>query len=408
MKKLFNYLHIGLNLLIMIAVVAMNNISLKTSYIIYALYIFSLIAFVLEMIIFKMKKVPQLIISIIGFVLGSMLYTSSSDIVNNDFPNYALASTIFALVSAVLVIVDIVFTYADIWKRKKLINQQDYTQVNIPDSSHNLDNNNPSNTVQPASAPKYYPIGHLSKYQSLALYGLTVLLILLAIGAVYLIYAFNVWYVVPLFMLVIFLLFYAYVIVFNRVLLKPFRHYMNTLDFAALETDFLKIFQNEKIHPETRNYYLMLFITFANSVDKKKSEQYLPFFFAPKIAAYQLEYDLFILDLAQKDEWNDVYQTLLKKYSNNKRLLKSLHLLNTAEEITNHGKCDVDIDALFPLKAKTKQEEATHLYVRVFYFYNQKNPCWMKDRDQFKEKYPSLLEMIKKLDNLDSNETIDE
>lgn len=210
-----------------------------------------------------------------------------------------------------------------------------------------------------------------------------------------------------IFIIIIFLLFLLEIfiyLVYQQIVvnMKPFIDYSKTLDTTQFETCINKMLEEPLIHPEYRNYLLMLYASKEISIDEEKFYQTMNIINPPTNKAYQATYDgLKVNILLEKEEYLHNYQLVKEKYLSNKAVIKQLNDFNQKMLCYYDGKCEQDINIICPVNTPNEEINGINLFIQIYYYYN--NQYFDKVRELkalFFQKYAMLRVLKKKLENI--------
>lgn len=203
----------------------------------------------------------------------------------------------------------------------------------------------------------------------------------------------------------IIVLFSLYVLFFAIKVKKDeqyFLDFMNDLDYEKLERNVLNLLSNEKIHPETKNYYLMRLVTFSPSYSKEKYLEYGNQVKCPKNKSYQINYNLLSFSNNMTlEELDQLYQFLSKKYKKNRQVYKAIQLEYKIQKAVMLGTSEEPIDQLLQSVGKTNYQRAVKTYLYAFYYANAHDKeKFQKYYNDFMNQYAVLKGFVEKLNTL--------
>lgn len=270
---------------------------------------------------------------------------------------------------------------------------------------------NESIYVNVDKSKKYYNVGIISKKESTFFKVLLVIYVCcIAIATFFSFHYKNA--LILIFTLLIFL--FLYIFFFARKVKNNeqiFMDFMNDLDYEKLEKNILKILSNDKIHPETKNYYLMRLVILSPGYNKEKYLEYGNQVKIPKNKAYQVNYDLlsFSNDMSL-EELDNLYAFVSNKYKKNKRIYKAIQKEYKIQKAVMLGTSEEPIDQLLQSVGKTNYQCAVRTYLYAFYYANahdkEKFQAYCND---FMNQYAVLKGFVEKLNTLKQeieNETL--
>lgn len=221
------------------------------------------------------------------------------------------------------------------------------------------------------------PIGFYTTKQYIFFISALSLITLLAIG---LSYYLNNYTKIPFVtnFLILFISFFILImlvaIIHARYSLKPFTNFENDLDYPKVKTVFAKYEENNKLHPETRNFLVILQCNYTSNYDKEEAKALWKKVIVPTNSNYHLMYDLVVINrfIWQKDftsardyinnaHTNKIYA---KQPNLKKALISRLPIIDALEVGVDEAK----LDTLMPLKSKKKLLDIQNLALRVLYY----------------------------------------
>ncbi len=376
MKKNYTFWQSLLFLLISILILV-SNYSLPITIISFSLYVISLGWTIISKNHHKKTKKITIIFASIGLFF-SFLPLLLYDELNTELSPYMASLLFLSFFSSVTALIMVI---------SSLLHRSNNSNLTIKDNI------------------KYYPIGHISMKQCIFCYSFWIIQFLLCTFGIYYSIHNEKWWLIFIITLYFVITFVVFIILLNQYLVKLITKFNKTLDFNAFQEAFLSIYHNKKIHPETKNYYLLLFLSFATDIDKSIVEKYKDFVSKPTVNQYLLQYDLYILNSLSEDEWTTQYQQILATYRKNKAVVKLLEKVELVHRIvTLHEELiDIDVNTLFPTNAANQAQSGINTFIQAMYYYNKKDNKRFILRDLFIEHYSVFQELVKELELLDNS-----
>lgn len=376
MQKNYTFFHSFLFLFISILIL-LSNYSFPITIISFVLYLISLGWIIISKSIHKKTKKITIIFASIGLffsILPLLLY----DELDTELSPYMASLLLLSLFSSITALIMII---------SSLLHRSNTSNLSIKDNM------------------KYYPIGHISMKQCVFCYSFWIIQFLLCTFGIYFSIINKKWWLLFIITLYFVITFITFIILLNQYLIKLITKFNKTLDFDTFQKDFLFIYHNKKIHPETKNYYLLLFLSFATNIDKRIVEEYNEFISKPTVNQYLLQYEMYVLDSLPEEEWTIHYQQILTTYRKNKAVVKLLEKVAITHRIVDlhEDLIDIDVNALFPTNAANQVQSGINTYIQTVYYYNKKDNNWLVLRDFFIEHYSVFQELVKSLKSLDNS-----
>ncbi len=221
---------------------------------------------------------------------------------------------------------------------------------------------------------KTYPIGVIDKKSNIIV---SMFILATTIGLIAFIITFlltQLLIFIILMCLYVFILTLIYLITFSNYVNKTINIYNQTLNYELLEESIFAIYNNPKVHNETKNYYLMLLAAIVFSIDQSKYKLYRSLVFCPKYKQYLVTYQTSFLNfLLTPEDFTKIYDELCSIYKSNRFVLRSLlEYYNRWKIVVLNAPCD-DIDKICPLDHKIKTFKAANTYIQFIHFFNQGN-----------------------------------
>lgn len=250
----------------------------------------------------------------------------------------------------------------------------------------------------------YYTIGFLEKKLSVinnvALIAYSALMLVFA-----LLTGFDI--IKPVITLIVFLvLTVALIITIYRVNIannRDLQTYLKDLDFTKFEFNLKKKLENPRVHPETKNYYLMILAAHAMCVDLEKYIEIRSQIVYPKFRQYQSFYNgLKINFLMNREEIEEAYTKLTNEFPKDRVFKRNAQNFAKLWKPYFTGKNAKDSLAFSKIKVKGEFQKALFLFIRIGYYRKNNNDekAYELERE-FRTKYSSLRVMIDELDGKD-------
>lgn len=181
---------------------------------------------------------------------------------------------------------------------------------------------------------------------------------------------------------------------------KEFRQFFKDLDIEKLEKALELKLSHPKIHPETRNYYYLLFSSYALVYRKELYEAYEEKIFVPQNKVYRRIYDFSRLHiLLSKDEYDRIEEKLRKNYYNKKAYLKKLDQFCERAKPMYHKQNTVSIDLLYRQETKNAFQKAIDLFLLIQVYRNQGDEEKAQSlENEFRKSYSQMEVLIERLD----------
>lgn len=241
----------------------------------------------------------------------------------------------------------------------------------------------------------YYPIGYKSYKSFFLSWAIFIIFLVMSIRNAYSEddYATKVMLGIALY-----IWFIAFVLLKNKYYdNKAYVSFRKNLDIARYEKEMMAVFANEKIHPETKNFYRM---QYAQAIMLFSKEKYLKIseqIFEPKEKRYKKAYQMYSLNflLPYQEFKRQSNAVLSSKYIHKKKILEYVW----AWELYYTGKTFLSKEKLLRRYPKNLEEDSLALFLSILYYSYASN---MKEanrlKDEFMEKYSSLSTLVELLD----------
>lgn len=329
-------------------------------------YVLATASFFYETFTYKTHKPSaRIAVSIMGLLLALMMFfgTEEPPIVDPaQIAPLTLVGFIFLLTVWVLFFMSI-FAH---WMLKRAL-----VREGEPDSQQNQ-------LQSTLYQKRYLPIGFYTKGQYLLFISLYMVGVLLSGGLYYFLqYVQDVHFLLSLAILFLTLLplFFIIAIVQVRTLMKPFVQFETTLNYQALLEVMERYNANPTLHPETRNFLLILQANYATNYDAKIADELWDKVAVPLANNYRLTYDIVYLQrLMWQRDFNGVKQhaeTVLgyPLYRKQAMAQKQLILMLQMNRALSEGTTGSEIERLWPLVHKRKLVVVHNLAYRVLYYF---------------------------------------
>lgn len=249
---------------------------------------------------------------------------------------------------------------------------------------------------------KYYPVGFIEK-KDVILSRIFLVIYCLTIGlATYFgLQLKNIlFFVLPTIICII--LYFLFLVTRVKKNEQCYFEFMNDLNFEKLEQSILEILNDEKVHPETKNYYLMRLVMFSPCYSKEKYLEYGNQVKIPTNKTYRINYDLLAFsNNLSLEELNQLYEFLSQKYKKNKRIYKLIQQEYKIQKAAMLGTSEVSMEQLLQGLGKSNYNLAIQSYFLAFYYaHAHDKEKFQKHYDEFVSKYAILNGLKEKLDDL--------
>lgn len=187
---------------------------------------------------------------------------------------------------------------------------------------------------------------------------------------------------------------------------REFRQFFKDLDINQLEKALEKKLSHPKLHPETKNYYYILFASYALVYQRELYEAYEEKIFVPKNKTFRRIYDFSRLHiLLPKDEFEAIASKLRKNYYNKRGYLRKLDQFIERAKPLYQKKNTVSIDVLYKKEKKNPFEKAIDLFILIYVYRNQGEETKARAlEEQFKKDYAQMKVLVERLEQTEERE----
>lgn len=254
----------------------------------------------------------------------------------------------------------------------------------------------------------FYMLGALEKKTSVLNY-LSISIFIVLMGALTILTALEI--INPIITIVLFIVFtIALLIAIYKINANNNRDlliYVKDLDFNKLETNLCKKLENPRVHPETKNYYLMILASCALCVDINKFVELKSQIVCPKYRPYQNIYrGLEINFLLTSEELDEAYAKLMAEFPKDRALKRNCQVFAKRWKPYYTGTNANESPAFSAKKSKNQLQNAIHLFIQIGYYKKNNNIGKANELEQeFRTKYSSLPVMISELNGEDIRQT---
>jgi len=183
---------------------------------------------------------------------------------------------------------------------------------------------------------------------------------------------------------------------------RDLQTYLKDLDFTKFEFNLKKKLENPRVHPETKNYYLMILAAHAMCVDLDKYIEIKSQIVYPKFRQYQSFYHgLKINFLMTKEEIEETYVKLTNEFPKDRVFKRNAQNFAKLWKPYFTGKNANESPAFTKPKTKNEFQNALFLFIRIGYYRKNNDEKAYELEREFREKYSLLRVMIDELDGKD-------
>lgn len=338
--------------------------------------------FLIEKFKYKQNSIGRLVIYIFSALFMILSFVDSNS--NESLENLGVTSLVFGIVFIIILFFKLGLLNKTYTSEKKEI-------INIP---------------LPGVKNKYYPIGYLSfKWCIILWVGLSIWIVSFLITFLLIVLKssmMSLWVILGFFVLLI-----VYAFLFGLCMglsnEKEFRQFFKDLDYTKLEKTILEKLKDEKIHPETTNYYIMRLSVYAAVFDMERYNALEKDIFIPENKMYRLQYEMKKINYSSSEiEMMNELDHLLELYPKQTSIRNTVNKLRNLANAYFHGRCIGAIDNIAPYKTKNEYLNGLHLFIQINYYEKRNNLEKSKElRDLFFKKYSKMKVLINLLNGND-------
>lgn len=342
------------------------------------------------------KPSGRIAVSVVGLLLSLLMLFSSGEPTTepNQIPAFTMMGFVFMLTVWGLFFMSI-FSY--FFLRKSLQKEGE-----ADTSGHIL--------TSALYEKRYLPVGIYQRKQHVLFVSLYILSALISGGLYYYLqYVVHLHFLVSLLILFFLLLiaFFAVMVIQIRTSMKPFIHFEKTLDYPSLLKTMDRLMAEPKLHPETRNFLVMLQANYASNYETEISDALWKQVSVPLTANYRLSYDVIYMNRLlwdfDFDQMKRYAETLLSVpiYRKQKFAQKQLTQILTTTRMLEHGASKSEMEAMWPIITPRKLLTVLNISTRALYYHLHPEAHLKEEYIQkLKEISPESVGLIQRIEKL--------